>query len=268
MRQRVLAELRAIRARLEALEQLLAQPQPVPAVRPNHARDASLATAAPVNGQHWRKLPAQASRGRGPARRRPAAARRRPQSSSTRRARSCAPVLRVPELPLHLSSGRDGGAAMRVLDVAQRSPAWRQARAGRLTASRAHDMLTCGRGPAEAVTRSAYRRQLIVERLTGRPAPDGFVSAAMVRGRRPRVGRACGLCRPHRPGGADVRLSAARRARGRLFARRPRRRVRGRRRDQSPQHADASALPRHAHGAGRLSRSDPTSPLDHRRGLG
>ena len=72
---------------------------------------------------------------------------------------------------------------MRVLDVAQRSPAWRQVRAGRLTASRAHDILTGGRGPAESVARATYRRQLIVERLTGRPAADGFVSTAMVRGR-------------------------------------------------------------------------------------
>ena len=89
-------------------------------------------------------------------------------------------VLRVPDLRL---SPREGAAVVRIVDVAQRSPAWRQARAGRLTASRAHAILTHGRGHTEATARSAYRRQLIVERLTGRPADDGFVSTAMRHGR-------------------------------------------------------------------------------------
>lgn len=73
---------------------------------------------------------------------------------------------------------------MRVLDVAQRSAAWRRARAGKLTGSRAHDALTRGRNGREALTRSAYRRQLVIEQLTGVPyEEDGFQSPGMRRGR-------------------------------------------------------------------------------------
>lgn len=72
---------------------------------------------------------------------------------------------------------------MRVVDVVQRTEAWRQARAGRLTASRAHCVVTRGRAGNESITRSRYRRQLVIERLTGVPQPDGFVSPAMLRGR-------------------------------------------------------------------------------------
>jgi hypothetical protein len=76
-----------------------------------------------------------------------------------------------------------GGAVVIALDVVQRSAAWRLARAGRLTASRAHDALTRGRRGLESIARATYRQQLVVERLTGLPAPDGYVSPAMVRGR-------------------------------------------------------------------------------------
>lgn len=92
-------------------------------------------------------------------------------------------VLRA-QLSLLLSSvRRRGGAAVIGLDCPQRSDAWRLARCGRLTASRAHKMLARGRGHEEALTRQRYRRQLVVEQLTGIPEPEGFVSGAMLRGR-------------------------------------------------------------------------------------
>jgi hypothetical protein len=71
-----------------------------------------------------------------------------------------------------------------VLDCAQRSDAWRDARLGRLTASRAHDILARPRRFAEeSAARRAYRRQLVCERLAGVPFERPFVSRAMVRGR-------------------------------------------------------------------------------------
>lgn len=64
---------------------------------------------------------------------------------------------------------------------AQGTPEWRAARCGRVTASKAADVLaTIQKG--EAAARRDYRTQLIVERLTGSPADDGFVSADMLRG--------------------------------------------------------------------------------------
>lgn len=73
---------------------------------------------------------------------------------------------------------------MIVVDCVQRSVAWRLARCGRLTGSRAHDILTRARGLEESLARQRYRRQLIVERLTGVPEDRAFVSAAMHHGRR------------------------------------------------------------------------------------
>lgn len=55
------------------------------------------------------------------------------------------------------------------------------ARAGRLTGSRAADMLATIKS-GEAAARRDYRMQLVCERLTGRPQEDGFVNAAMQRG--------------------------------------------------------------------------------------
>lgn len=68
-----------------------------------------------------------------------------------------------------------------IVPHAQRSPAWFAARCGRLTGSGARAMrATVPYG--EALTRRAYRRQLVYERYTGVPHLDGFVSAVMRRG--------------------------------------------------------------------------------------
>lgn len=72
---------------------------------------------------------------------------------------------------------------MIVLDCAQRSAAWRLERCGRLTASRAHEILARGRRGAESIARQQYRRQLICEQLTGVPEDRPFVSRPMRHGR-------------------------------------------------------------------------------------
>ncbi len=62
----------------------------------------------------------------------------------------------------------------------QRSAGWFAARAGRVTGSKAKEILANGKSGAEAVTRRDYRCQLLAERLTGQPQEDsGFVSDAM-----------------------------------------------------------------------------------------
>jgi len=63
----------------------------------------------------------------------------------------------------------------------QRTDAWRQARCGRLTASRACDMLATIKS-GEAAARRDLRLQLVVERLTGQPQDDGFTTKDMQRG--------------------------------------------------------------------------------------
>jgi putative phage-type endonuclease len=68
-----------------------------------------------------------------------------------------------------------------IIDAEQRSPEWFAARAGRLTGSRACDMLATIKS-GEAAARRDYRMQLVCERLTGQPQEDGFVNAAMQRG--------------------------------------------------------------------------------------
>lgn len=68
-----------------------------------------------------------------------------------------------------------------VLPMAQGTPEWLKARAGRLTGSRASDMLAKIKS-GEAAGRRNLRAQLVVERLTGEPQEDGFVSDAMRRG--------------------------------------------------------------------------------------
>lgn len=63
-------------------------------------------------------------------------------------------------------------------NAAQGTPEWLAARAGRLTGSRAGDMLAkIAKG--EAAARRDYRVQLATERLTGSPQEEGFVSAEM-----------------------------------------------------------------------------------------
>ena len=70
---------------------------------------------------------------------------------------------------------------MTIVDVPQRSPSWFAARLGRLTASRASDMLATIRS-GEAASRKNLRVQLVCERLTGQPQEEPFVNAAMQRG--------------------------------------------------------------------------------------
>lgn len=63
----------------------------------------------------------------------------------------------------------------------QRSPEWFAARAGRVTASSVAKVLAKIK-TGEAADRKNYKAQLVVERLTGKPAPSGYTNAAMQRG--------------------------------------------------------------------------------------
>lgn len=68
-----------------------------------------------------------------------------------------------------------------IIDEEQRSPQWFAARLGRLTGSRAGDMLATIKS-GEAAARRDLRAQLVVERLTGTSQEDGYVNATMQRG--------------------------------------------------------------------------------------
>lgn len=68
-----------------------------------------------------------------------------------------------------------------IVTAEQRSPEWKAARCGRLTASRASDMLATIK-TGEAAARRDLRVQLVVERLTGEPQDSDFVNADMQRG--------------------------------------------------------------------------------------
>lgn len=68
-----------------------------------------------------------------------------------------------------------------IIDAPQRSDVWFQSRAGRVTGSRAADVLATIK-TGEAAARRDYRMQLVTERLTSQPQEDGFVNAAMMRG--------------------------------------------------------------------------------------
>jgi predicted phage-related endonuclease len=63
----------------------------------------------------------------------------------------------------------------------QRTPAWYAARVGKLTASRACDMLATIK-TGEAAARRDLRMQIVCERLTGLSQDNGFVNAEMQRG--------------------------------------------------------------------------------------
>lgn len=63
-------------------------------------------------------------------------------------------------------------------DAPQGTPEWLAARAGRVTGSRAGDVLAKIKS-GEAAARRDYRVQLLAERLTGKPQEDGFTNAAM-----------------------------------------------------------------------------------------
>ncbi len=68
-----------------------------------------------------------------------------------------------------------------VVDVAQGTPEWLQARCGLATGSKASAIVATIR-KGEATTRRDYRMELVCERLTGHPATNGFVSRDMQRG--------------------------------------------------------------------------------------
>lgn len=68
-----------------------------------------------------------------------------------------------------------------ILTCEQRTPEWFVARAGRLTASVAGDMLATIKA-GEAAARRNLRLRLVLERLTGKPQESGYVSAAMLQG--------------------------------------------------------------------------------------
>lgn len=70
-----------------------------------------------------------------------------------------------------------------VIDVEQRSEAWFAARTGRLTASQAADMMAKPlKSGGEPAAKRDLRLRLALERITGRPEEEGFVSADMRRG--------------------------------------------------------------------------------------
>jgi hypothetical protein len=69
----------------------------------------------------------------------------------------------------------------RIIEAEQRSPEWFAARLGRLTGSRAGDMLATIKS-GEAAARRDLRMQLVCERLTGQLQEDVFINAAMQRG--------------------------------------------------------------------------------------
>jgi predicted phage-related endonuclease len=72
-------------------------------------------------------------------------------------------------------------SAFTIIDAPQRSPDWFRARLGRLTGSRAADMLATVRN-GEAAARRDLRTQLVCEYLTSQVQEDGFVSRDMERG--------------------------------------------------------------------------------------
>lgn len=71
--------------------------------------------------------------------------------------------------------------AFTIVDAPQRSPEWAAARLGRLTSSRAADMLAVVKS-GEAAGRRNLRTQLALERITGRPQAPTFQSEAMAQG--------------------------------------------------------------------------------------
>lgn len=68
-----------------------------------------------------------------------------------------------------------------IVEAEQRSPAWFMARLGRLTGSRAGDMLAKIK-TGESAARRDLRLQLVCERLTGQLQEDPYINGAMQRG--------------------------------------------------------------------------------------
>jgi len=71
---------------------------------------------------------------------------------------------------------------MIVHDVPQRSEAWAQLRLGRLSASRAGDMLATLKSGGEAASRRDLRVQLVLEKITNQSQENGHINADMERG--------------------------------------------------------------------------------------
>ena len=67
---------------------------------------------------------------------------------------------------------------MRIYLIDQRSDAWRQLRAGKVTGSVAKDMLATIKA-GEAAARRDLRFKLVAERLSGQSQDDGYINAAM-----------------------------------------------------------------------------------------
>src|SRR5215510_4531737 len=66
-----------------------------------------------------------------------------------------------------------------VIDAPQQSDAWKAARLGRLTSSRANDMLATRKDGKPSASRDNLRVQLVLERITKCPQERTFQSAAM-----------------------------------------------------------------------------------------
>jgi putative phage-type endonuclease len=81
-------------------------------------------------------------------------------------------------------AGADEGPRFVQVRCEQRSPAWYQARLGRLTGSRAADALAVSRkkGGGELAGRRNLRFQLALERMTGQSQESDYCSPAMLQG--------------------------------------------------------------------------------------
>jgi hypothetical protein len=69
-----------------------------------------------------------------------------------------------------------------IIDAEQRSDAWFAARLGRLTGSRAHDMLAMTQKKEYTAERRNLKVQLVLERITGQPQEDPYTNGDMKRG--------------------------------------------------------------------------------------
>lgn len=69
-----------------------------------------------------------------------------------------------------------------IIDCAQRSPEWHQARLGKLTGSKAADMLAERKDKKPAAGRQNLLTQLVLERITGRNHEKSYQSRAMEQG--------------------------------------------------------------------------------------
>jgi hypothetical protein len=78
-------------------------------------------------------------------------------------------------------AGSGAGVSFTIIDAPQRSELWFTARLGRLTGSRAGDMLATIKS-GEAAARRDLRTQLVCERLTGQVQEEPFINAAMQHG--------------------------------------------------------------------------------------